>query len=66
MKIRPSRQQNQRGSALLVVLIIIVIMLAFAVANTVTVNTLARQVKVLDQRQIHRLAAPAANPPLSK
>lgn len=53
MKIKINRNG---GSAVVVILILLGIMLIFAAANTATVNWLTRQVKLVEQQQIHRLA----------
>jgi type II secretory pathway component PulK len=61
---RPSRES---GSAVIFVLILLFIVVVFVAANTVTLNTLRRQVKLVEQRQVQRLAQSVTNqPPLSK
>lgn len=60
------RQRRERGSAVILVLILLFIVVVFVAANTVTLNTLRRQVKLVEQRQIQRLAQSAAHQPPPK
>ncbi len=61
------RRHGQDGSAVMVILILLFIMVIFVAANTITLNTLRRQVKLVEQRQIQRLAQSVTNQPaLSK
>lgn len=55
------RRQSQDGSAIIVILILLCIMLVFVAANTATVNWLRRQVNLVEQRQIQRLALASTN-----
>jgi len=64
--IRYGWRQNQDGSAILVIIVLLCIMVIFVMANTATLNWLARQVKVVDQHQIQRLAQSVTNQPVSK
>lgn len=53
MRTQFSRKQN--GSAVIVLLILIFIMVIFVAANTITVNSLRKQVAILDKHQMQRL-----------
>ncbi|MGA3179941.1 MAG: hypothetical protein ABSF38_06325 [Verrucomicrobiota bacterium] len=57
---RPPRQSRD-GSAVMIILVLLAIMVALAAANTVTLNALRRRVKIIDQRQIQRLAHSSTN-----
>jgi len=66
MKTNISNRRGNSGSALLVVLALLMIMVIFVAANTATTNWLSRQVKLVDQREIHRLAQSVAHPSPAK
>jgi Tfp pilus assembly protein PilX len=55
------RQRRQRGSAVVVYLVLLAIMVILAAANSNTLLFLRRELNLLDQRQIKRLNASAAN-----
>jgi type II secretory pathway component PulK len=57
------RRRGQSGSAVVVVLVLLFIMVVFVTANTITLNSLRRQVKLVEQRQIQRLAQSVTNQP---
>jgi hypothetical protein len=56
---RPSR----RGSAVLIILVLMTFMIVLAAANTVTLNTLRRRLKIIDHSQIQRLTGISTNSP---
>jgi type II secretory pathway component PulK len=56
MKINPQLNRSRRGSAVIVMLALLFMMVISVAANTVTVNWLRRQVKLVDQREVQRLA----------
>jgi hypothetical protein len=47
----PSFRRGQRGSTVIVLMILLSIMLALVTANIVSVETLNRELKLLDKRQ---------------
>jgi hypothetical protein len=53
---------SQRGSAVVVVFALLVIMMMLAAINTVTLNWLKSEVRLVDKRQTTRLTTPHANP----
>jgi hypothetical protein len=55
-------RSSQRGSAVVVVFILLTIMMMLAAANTVTLNWLRSEVRLVEKRQILRTTAPAATP----
>jgi hypothetical protein len=54
-------KKSRQGSAVIVILAMLGIMVLLMAANTVTVNSLRKEIKLLDQRQTARLAASATN-----
>jgi hypothetical protein len=54
--------KGRRGSVVIFVLALLFIMVIFVAANTVTVNWLRRQVNVVEQHQIQRLAPASTHP----
>jgi len=57
MKICPSHKGRQGGMAVIVVLALLSIMLLYLAASIRSLNSLDRELKLLDQRQTRRLAA---------
>ena len=55
------RQKCRQGSAVIVMLAMLGIMVLLMAANTATVSSLRREIKLVDQRQRARLAASATN-----
>jgi hypothetical protein len=60
----PRRQTHQSGMAVLVVLVIIAILMIYIAGNIRTLNNVGKELKLIDQRQTHRLAtkSPTTNP----
>jgi len=56
-------QASQRGSAVVVVMALLSIMLMLAAANTVTLNWLKSEVRLVEKRQMMRTTAPHASSP---
>jgi hypothetical protein len=52
---RPRRRQA--GSAVIVVFALLAIILVYVASNLRTINSLGRELKVLERQQIHRLQA---------
>jgi hypothetical protein len=50
-----NRSRSQRGSATIVVLVILGIMMIFFATNLVTIKTLARELKLVEKKQVERL-----------
>ena len=56
-------QNNQQGSAVIVVLVLLGIIVLLVGANTKTISWLRAEVKLTDHQETARLAASATNPP---
>ena len=56
MKISISPQSNRSGLATIIVLAVIAIMLVYITANVRALNTLDKELKLVEQKQIKRLA----------
>lgn len=56
------RPPSQSGSAVVVVLALLAIMMMLAAANTVTLNWLRSEVRLVEKRQTMRATAAQANP----
>ena len=59
MKIRcsPVSRRRQHGSAVIVVIALVAIVLIYVAGNVRTLHFLTREVKLVEQRQVRRLAA---------
>jgi Tfp pilus assembly protein FimT len=53
--------KSREGSAVLIILVLLTIMVVLAAANTSTLNRLGQRVKMVDQRQVRRLALSSTN-----
>jgi type II secretory pathway component PulK len=52
---------SRQGFAVLIVLVLLAFMVVLTAANTATVNRLRDRVRIVDQRQTHRLAVCSTN-----
>jgi hypothetical protein len=52
---QPPRPTHQSGMAVLVVLVIIAILMIYVAGNIRTLNNVGKELKLIDQKQIHRL-----------
>lgn len=57
-----TRRQRQEGMAMIVVIAIISILLIFAMGNARTLDYLGRNLRLVEQKQQHRIAAQLALP----
>ncbi len=53
----------QRGSAVLMLIVLLGLMVMLVAANTVTLNGLRQEVRLVEKRQTDRLAVSATNSP---
>jgi hypothetical protein len=56
MKIKLSPAHSQRGSAVLILLALLGLMTALILVNSTTLKTLRGELRLVEQRQIERLA----------
>lgn len=54
--VRQSRRARNAGSAVVVMIALLGLMLVFVGANLKTLHFLSREIKLIDTRQVHRLA----------
>ena len=56
MKVSLSRRTNRSGMATIIVLAVLAIMLVYITANIRALNTLDKELKLVEQKQLKRLA----------